>query len=462
MIRIFRHYVPKALLLLAMIEALIIVSAIYAGVGLRFLGRQQRVVPLSTILPKAAVFLIVMLIAMSALGLYQRHLREGQWGYLPRLGVSFIVGIGVMSIVFHVTPSLFLGRGAFGLSLIFALLGIAMARLCYIKLSARPAVKRRVLVLGTGSRAAKIDALENSTASAAGFRVVGYVSEDRGDEGNLPRVLRDRMPLQKMVKKYGAQTVVVGVRDRRGNVPMNEILQCKLQGIEIIDLPTFLEREGGRIELDTLNTSWLVFSDGFQQGQIKRWLKRGFDIGWAAIALVLFLPVMAVVAVCIVAEDGWPVLYRQERVGQGGRRFCLIKFRSMRQDAERDGVPQWAAQNDERMTRVGRLIRKVRIDELPQVWNVLRGDMSFVGPRPERAYFVSQLETRIPYYAYRHVVKPGITGWAQIRYPYGASVEDAIQKLQYEFYYIKNNTLFLDFVILIQTLQVLVWNQGAR
>ncbi|MHB1529588.1 MAG: TIGR03013 family XrtA/PEP-CTERM system glycosyltransferase [Acidiferrobacteraceae bacterium] len=462
MIRIFRHYVPKALLFLAMIEALIIVSAIYAGVGLRFLGHRQAVAHLSPIFPKAAVFLMVMLAAMSALGLYQRHLHEGQWGYLPRLGMSFIVGLALMSILFYVMPSLFLGRGAFGLSLILALLGTGMARLCYIKLSKQPAVKRRVLVLGTGSRAAKINALENSTVATAGFRVVGYVSEDREDEGNLPCVLHDHIPLSQIVKKYGVQTVVIGVRDRRGNVPMNEILQCKLQGTEIVDLPTFLERESGRIELDTLNTSWLVFSDGFRQGQIKRWLKRGFDIWWAAIAFVLFLPVMALVALCIAAEDGWPVLYRQERVGQGGRTFSLIKFRSMGHDAERDGVPQWAVQNDQRVTRVGRLIRKIRLDEIPQVWNVLLGDMSFVGPRPERAFFVSQLEDRIPYYAYRHVVKPGITGWAQIRYPYGASVEDAIQKLQYEFYYIKNNTLFLDFVILIQTLQVLVWNQGAR
>ncbi|MHB1950486.1 MAG: TIGR03013 family XrtA/PEP-CTERM system glycosyltransferase [Acidiferrobacteraceae bacterium] len=462
MIRIFRHYIPKALLLLGLIEALIIVSAIYAGVSLRFIGHRSDVVPLDPIFPKAAIFLVVMLAIMSALGLYQRQPREGEWGYFPRLGASFVVGVVVMSMVFYVTPSLFLGRGAFGLSLVLALMGTAMARLCYIKLSEQPAVKRRVLVLGTGTRAAKIDALERSMADAAGFRVVGYLPETGDADGRVGRVLRDEAPLTHLIRKYGVQTLVIGVRDRRGRVPMDDILQCKLQGVEIVDLPTFLERESGRIDLDTLNASWLVFSDGFRQGRIKRWLKRGFDIGCALLALLFFLPVMAIIAVSIAIEDGWPVLYLQDRVGQGGRVFRLIKFRSMRPDAERDGVPQWAAKNDDRVTSVGRFIRKVRLDELPQIWNVLRGDMSFVGPRPERPFFVSQLEARIPYYSYRHVVKPGITGWAQIRYPYGASVEDAIQKLQYEFYYIKNNTLFLDFVVLIQTLQVLVWNQGAR
>ncbi|MHB1587166.1 MAG: TIGR03013 family XrtA/PEP-CTERM system glycosyltransferase [Acidiferrobacteraceae bacterium] len=462
MIRIFKHYIPKALLLLGLIEALIIVSAIYAGVGLRFLGHQREVALLAPIFPKAVIFLLIMLATMSALGLYQRQLREGEWGYFPRLGVSFAVGLVIMSVVFYVTPSLFLGRGAFGLSLVFALAGTAMARLCYIKLSEQPAVKRRVLVLGTGTRAAKIDALEKSASGAAGFRVVGYLPEAEDVTGIVGHVLWDRAPLSHIVKKYGVQTLVIGVRDRRGRVPMGDILQCKLQGVEVIDLPTFLERESGRIELDTLNTSWLVFSDGFRQGWLKRWLKRGFDVYCAILALIVFLPVMAVVSIAIAIEDGRPVLYCQERVGQGGRVFRLIKFRSMRLDAEENGIPQWAAKNDCRVTRIGRFIRKARLDELPQIWNVLRGDMSFVGPRPERPFFVSQLESRIPYYSYRHIVKPGITGWAQIRYPYGASVEDAIQKLQYEFYYIKNNTLFLDFVILIQTLQVLVWNQGAR
>lgn len=462
MIRIFRHYIPKALLVLGVVEALILISAIYAGVSIRFQGQEQAVVTPADIFPKAAIFVLVMFCVMMALGLYQRQLREGEWGYFPRLGVSFLIGLAVMSLVFYVMPSLFLGRGAFGLSLLFALVGTATARLCYIKLSERPAIQRRVLVLGTGSRAGKIDVLEKSSWSHPGFRVVGYLAvKDEAEADRLP-VLRDAAPLMQIVRKHAVQTVVIGVRDRRGRVPMKEILQCKLNGVEVVDLPAFLERESGRIELDTVNASWLIFSDGFRQGRLKRWLKRSFDIAMSLLVLALTLPLMAATALLVGLEDGFPILYRQDRVGQGGQHFRLLKFRSMRRDAERDGVPRWAQKNDDRVTRVGRFIRKVRLDELPQLWNVVRGDMSFVGPRPERPFFVAQLEAQIPYYAYRHIVKPGITGWAQVRYPYGASVEDAIQKLQYDFYYIKNNTLFLDVVILFQTLQVLVWNQGAR
>lgn len=460
MIRIFRHYMPKALVLLGLAEAFILLTAIYLGALWRAAhGGYDLTRP---IFPKAVIFLAIMLVVMTALGLYQREPKEGQWGYFPRLWVSFFIGLAVMSLVFYLVPSLFLGRGIFGAAFIVGLAGVSAARLLYIKLADHDATKRRVLVLGTGSRALKVDELERAARGRAPFQVVGYLPYGADDVTAHARVLPDRATLGEVVRKYRVEEVVVAIRDRRGKLPMQDLLACRLAGVPVVDLPAFFERETGRIQLETLNTSWLVFSDGFQQTLFQQVTKRVFDVVVSTLLLTLAGPLMLLVAYLIGREDGGPVFYKQERVGQNGKAFHLIKFRSMRVDAEQDGVPQWAQKNDGRVTRIGRIIRKLRIDELPQVFNVLRGDMSFVGPRPERPYFVDQLARQIGYYNVRHTVKPGITGWAQIRYPYGASIEDAIQKLQYDLYYVKNNTLFLDIIILFQTAQVLLWNDGAR
>ena len=458
MVRIFRHYIPKALLLLGMIEAFILLSAIYFGPALRY-GPDWGAAPAPlSVLPRAVLFLLVMFLIMTAFGLYQREPQEGMWGYFPRLGVSFVVGTAVMSALLYVLPGIDIGREALVTSVFLALAGTAAVRLCYIKIGTHIKVRRRVLVLGCGSRAGKVDALEKQGWPS--FRVVGHLALDEVSQVGDMRVLSDQGSLAHIVKKYAVQTIVVGTRDRRGSVPMREILQCKLAGIEVLELPAFLERETGRIELDTICPSWLVFSDGFRQGRARRVLKRSFDLLISVAVLALASPAMLLTALLVAMEDGRPIFYRQERVGQNGNKFWLYKFRSMRRDAEGDGVPKWAQKDDDRATRFGRVIRKLRLDELPQIWNVLRGDMSFVGPRPERPFFVSQLEERVAYYGYRHALKPGITGWAQVRYCYGASVEDAIQKLQYDFYYIKNNTLFLDMVVMAQTLQVLLWGKG--
>jgi len=251
--------------------------------------------------------------------------------------------------------------------------------------------------------------------------------------------------------------------DRRRGFPMHEFLECRLAGIDIIELPSFLERETGKVRLDVLNPSWIIFGEGFRASQVERWLERGFDLVAGCVLLMLALPIMFATAIAIMIEDGWkaPVLYRQRRVGQHGHVFDVLKFRSMSVDAERTGAA-WAVKDDPRVTRVGALIRKTRIDELPQLGNVLRGEMSFVGPRPERPEFVEQLEERIPYYRERHSVKPGITGWAQLCYPYGSSERDALEKLQYDLYYVKNRSLLFDLAILVQTVEVVLWGKGAR
>jgi sugar transferase (PEP-CTERM system associated) len=277
---------------------------------------------------------------------------------------------------------------------------------------------------------------------------------------DLDRV-EDEHALARYAQTVGAREIVVATDERRG-MPVLQLLHCKIAGINVIDYLTFWERETRKVELEALQPSWLIFSDGFRQGRIIDAMKRGFDVGVSLALFVLVLPVVLMAALAIRLEDRGPALYRQERVGRDGVTFTLLKFRSMRQDAEHSGRPQWAAQADPRVTRVGAILRRFRIDELPQLLNVLKGDMSFVGPRPERPYFVDALAKELPFYRERHSVKPGITGWAQVNYPYGASLEDARQKLAYDLYYVKNRTLFLDFLILIETVRVILFHEGAR
>jgi len=277
-------------------------------------------------------------------------------------------------------------------------------------------------------------------------------------------VIRRDTTLLEVAAPLKVDEIVVAVEDRRKNFPVQEILDCRMGGIEVIDILTFIERQLGRVELGLLHPSWLIFSDGFRYGVMRVITKRLFDVSASLLVLVITWPFMVLAALAILVESGGrgPILYRQVRVGENWRLFQLTKFRSMRVDAEADGVARWAKKNDDRITKVGTFIRKTRIDELPQLFNVLKGDMSFVGPRPERPNFVEQLSAQIPFYAERHRVKPGITGWAQISYAYGASEEDAMQKLQYDLYYVKNYSLFLDLLILLQTAEVVLWGRGAR
>ena len=276
-------------------------------------------------------------------------------------------------------------------------------------------------------------------------------------------LFEDKQVLELALDK-GADEIVVAMDDRRGNLPIRELLDCKLRGIEVLDLQEFLERESGKIRIDLVRPGWLIFSPGFRVTRVRRFVKRLMDIAVASGILIFAIPVFILAALAIKIEEGLaaPVLYRQTRVGFGERLFELLKFRSMRIDAEENGEAVWAQENDSRVTRVGRWLRKFRIDELPQLLNVLRGEMSIVGPRPERPEFVNDLTKSIPYYSKRHTVKPGLTGWAQLNYPYGASDEDTVAKLQYDLYYVKNQSLFLDLVVILQTIEVVILGKGAR
>jgi sugar transferase (PEP-CTERM system associated) len=465
MIRVFHHYIPVRVLALIAAEATVLMLAIYAGIAIRFSEPEYASAgSLEPLFPKAAMFCLVMILTMTTFGMYQREYRENSGAVVLRLAASLLLGFGVMSLVFYVLPALFLGRGVIGIAMLLAFAGIAATRLLFSKFTDMGMLLPRVLVLGTGSRALNMEALTRANSAAARTNIIGYLPVSDGQHFvAAAKILKVDGPLTAIVEQYNIHEVVIAVRERRGGtLPLEELLQCKLSGVRVTELSTFFERERGQVRLDSVNASWLILGDGFRNNTLRDTTKRAFDLSVSLCLLLLSLPVLLLAALAIKLESPGPVFYRQERVGLSGTPFTIFKLRSMRADAEFDGEPRWAKSDDVRTTRVGRVLRKLRIDELPQILNVVKGEMSFVGPRPERPHFVDQLSVQIPYYATRHSVKPGITGWAQVRYPYGASVEDAVEKLQYDLYYVKNHGLFLDIMILLDTVQVVLWARGAR
>lgn len=339
---------------------------------------------------------------------------------------------------------------------------VACVRGLLVRYRGSAAFLPRVLIIGTGDEALDVS-VQLSEPYHHGVKVVGFVPVDDNHAVDKARWLTSERGLLALAEAHKVGEIIVAVRERRGGVlPIRDLLECKLHGVRVSDLSSFFERIKLQVPVDSLKASWLIYGDGFRQGLGRGVVKRVFDIVIALFLLILALPVMLVTALLIVLEDRGPVFYRQERVGLGGRTFKVTKFRSMRIDAEKDGKAKWATRNDDRITRVGRFIRKVRIDELPQLINVLGGSMSLVGPRPERPVFVDQFSVEIPFYTVRHSVKPGVTGWAQVRYQYGSSIDDSINKLQYDLYYVKNHTLMLDLFVLIETIRVVITGEGAQ
>ena len=465
MLRIFRHYIPVTLLLLGATETLILLVSIYLGAALALtLGAEVNPDITTTELPlwtKALAFYVTILTGMIATGLYQREQREQPLATLLRLCLSFVVGFFVMGLLSLTFPLLMVGGATYAMALVSAFIGIATGRLtCRATTAAR--FTHRVLVLGVGDRARQIQNLRRSS-DRSGITIVGFI-----DIGIDPlqvsesKIIRPKASLCELAVRFAATEIVVAIDDRRKGLPVNEVLECKMHGIQIIEEAAFLERQLGKIRIDALHPSNMIYSDGFTQAALKKTEKRALDILLATGLAVLAFPIMLATALAILLESGAPILYRQPRVGLHGHVFDVYKFRSMVHNAERDGAAVWAHHGDARVTKVGGVIRKFRIDELPQLFNVLKGDMSFVGPRPERPEFVADLAQAIPYYDLRHYVKPGITGWAQVSYPYGASINDSREKLQYDLYYLKNYSVFLDVNILLQTVQVILWGKGAR
>jgi sugar transferase (PEP-CTERM system associated) len=457
MIRLFNHYLSIRLLLLTAFEAL----ALYQSVLLGFQLRHIAPIGQSPIL-EASVFTLVMLTSMSALGLYQAQVEPFRTT-IQRLLIAYGMSLLLISLVFYLLPDTYIGRGVMAWSSLMALGSVLAIRIVFFRLTDFGLPRRRVLVLGNGKEAEEVIRYLHGRSLRSSVQFAGLypVMAERDAEGREHSL--DHAGLARAIEELKASEIVVAVKERRGGVlPLRHLLDCKLRGIRVMDLQSFYEREQGVLRIDNMRASWMIFGNGFSQGLARDVIKRVFDVVVATLLIVVTLPLLLVAMIAIVLDGGLPIFYTQERVGQGGRTFRIIKLRTMRRDAEADGKPRWAGVGDSRVTRVGAFLRKTRIDELPQLWNVLRGDMSFVGPRPERPFFVEKLTEQIPFYDVRHSVKPGVTGWAQVRYTYTATVEDGMVKLQYDLYYVKNHSLFLDLMILVETLQVVLLGKGAR
>ena len=466
MFRFLRDRAGRWLILLAGSELLLLMLALHLGMHVRYWGSPEGFEQSSHhLMVRALVFAAVQVCALASLGLYQPRLRESWSGLLARQVVGFILGGTGVALLYYAVPQFYVGRGVLALALLIALPLLLVFRRLFMRLIDVETLKRRVLIMGAGQRAAMVMERMRRQVDRRGFHVVGFMQMG-AEIVTVPQhlLIGNGGSLLDYAREQRVDEIVYGPDDRRDGVPMEALLDCKQRGIAVTDLATFFERELGKIKMGVTEPSWLVFSPGFNASRPRRMVKRGFDLLCAALVLVLAWPLMLMTALAIRLDSprGAPVLYRQERVGENGRPFDLFKFRSMRTDAEQDGVARWASKEDARVTRVGKFTRKTRLDELPQVWNVLRGDMSFIGPRPERPQFVDQLSRKIRYYPLRHCLKPGLTGWAQLNYPYGSSEEDAAEKLKYDLFYVKNQTLLLDVLILLQTVEIVLFGRGAR
>jgi sugar transferase (PEP-CTERM system associated) len=439
-----------------------IVWLLLAVVFARWLNGQSAA--LTGNLVPALVFAVSVVAFNGAFGLYRRDLRLGFGTYVCRLLIAMLVGAPLAYVAANMLPGGERFQHVFGQAVILAFAGLIVVRHIVVSPLLRSLHPHRLLVLGTGPEARVVEqALES--ADAPGIKLVGFYALKSRPERlvSSSRILPEGSVLDDTVKELGISEIIVAVRDQRGGVlSLRSLVECRINGVQITDMPRFFERIHGRIPIDSLKASWLIYGPGFRQGWWRSFIKRTFDVVVSSTLIILTLPISIVTAILIALEAGGPVIYRQDRVGLRGHTFSLLKFRSMRADAEPDGKPAWATVGDPRVTRLGAFLRRSRIDELPQLLNVLRGEMSLVGPRPERPVFVTMLTEQIPFYAVRHSVKPGITGWAQVRYSYGANTEESMRKLEYDLYYIKNHSLFLDLSIMFATVRVVLLGEGAR
>jgi len=462
MLKVINYFFPSPTLLRLLVDSAFLFVAVLLAVF--FTGAAHGGIDWRVVIPSGLFFALAMMVLNSALGLYRPVAGQGIVPLLAKVLFSFLVSVPVAFAVFRILPWTEFTSEAVEISSVLVVGGVLFLRSWSTRGTTSLLLSRRILVIGTGVDAVTVER-DLVHLGGQGLTLVGFLPANGEEVSKVDaaQVLRHSGSLVQTARTLKVSEIIVAVRERRGGaLPLREMLDCKLAGIKVYDLSSFFERVRGQVRIDSLKASWLIYGDGFRQDWGRTIVKRCFDLAAASALLVLALPVMLVTAVLILLEDGAPVLYRQERVGLGGRTFKVIKFRSMGRDAEKDGTPRWASNGDDRVTRVGRIIRRARIDELPQLVNVLLGEMSLVGPRPERPYFVDQLTRDIPFYAVRHCVKPGVTGWAQVRYQYGASVDDAIEKLQYDLYYVKNHTLVLDVLVLFETIRVVLTGEGAH
>lgn len=465
MLKLFAHHIRLSTL--AQLSAdcvLCFLAVMLAAEQLPNLSDDGVALTFEQLLLPAAGFAVVMSLLYAFVGFY----RSGAIA----VGVAELVGRGLIAVLIGAGIA-YLALQAHGSDYAFPLVVHVVAYMIVGVFVMRGVVyfaprvsigARRVLVIGAGDEARQVARQLRGSSRSLGT-VVGFypTTVDAPAAIGGTKVLAHGVSIEEAVAALGVNQIVVAVKEQRGGgMPMEELLACRIRGVPVLDMAGFYERAHGRVHTDSLKASWLVYGNGFVQGRVRTAVKRAFDVFTSLTLLLLALPVMLLTALAIRLDSPGPIFYRQERVGRGGRTFMCIKFRSMRTDAEEDGVARWATKNDARVTRVGALIRKARIDELPQLFSVLGGEMSLVGPRPERPEFVEKLRAEIPFYDVRHSVKPGVSGWAQVRYGYGASVEDARRKHQFDLYYVKNHSLFLDLIVLIETVSVVLFREGAQ
>jgi len=457
-IRLFNRYVSQRHLTVFTGELLLITGSM--GFVLHHYSPAD---DLTTSVWKGAVVSALCMLCLYYNDLYDltvvRTTREVFIRLLQSVGSALIL----IALLYLMMPWLVVADGASLPAFAIFLTSILAWRLVFNHFTRLRSFGERVLIVGTDATAQTI-ARQIRAQDDFGYEIVGFIDEDQSrvmvEVGDW-RVVGTSDDIERVIERHSVDRLIVGMSDRRGRLPVRALLRSKLRGIRVEDVNTVYERLTGKLLVEDLRPSWLIFSDDYCASRWTRRSKRVFDVLLALVGLVLALPFMLLTAIAVSLESGWPVLYRQERVGENGRVFTLNKFRSMRKDAEQ-GTPIWARAEDDRVTRVGRFIRKTRLDELPQLWNVLRGDMSFVGPRPERPFFVDQLAEQVPFYEQRHAVKPGITGWAQVKYRYGASFEDSLEKLRYDLYYVKHLSIPFDLTILFDTVKVVLFAKGAR
>ncbi len=466
-VRLFGHFVPMEILALGLVETILFflasLAAIVALSGQPFTLHEIAIPSLAL---QGATVASMLTVSLGAVGLYSAHQRADWTGLLARAAMGAAVAVVGLSVGYALLPGLAVDTSQIVAGVLASIAVLGLTRPLYYRYVDGALLIRRVLVLGAGERAQSIERLRRRS-DQRGFQVVGFIAPRKNGEVLVDpsKVLDTGSAFCSYAIEHDVDEIVVALDDRRqGAVPTKELLNCRLSGLDVVDIQDFFERETGKIRLDLLQPGWLIHAEGFKRHVLRDFWKRIFDVSVSLLLLLLTLPFTLVTALAILIESRGKgsVFYRQRRVGQGGKVFELIKFRSMRMDAEADGKAKWASADDPRITRVGRIIRKARIDELPQLWNVLRNEMSIVGPRPERPEFIARLNGVNPLYKERHRVKPGIAGWAQLRYPYGASEKDAIEKLQYDLYYVKNHRVLFDLYILIQTVEVVLLGKGAR
>ncbi|EGV27809.1 sugar transferase, PEP-CTERM system associated [Thiorhodococcus drewsii AZ1] len=470
-VRVFGHYIRLSLLLLAIVEGLLLLTSFIIATEVRWWTIDRPMpLPFWELVASGMLVGTVLLVALASLGLYETSVREGWTGSILRIVLAIFFGSAMLGAISFFFRGLDFWRSVLAINAVISFVAIGGLRSAAYFVN--PTIFRRhVLVVGDGPVAQEL-----TRVGRRSLAFVGVVIPSRGANGEdaaagvaqerrlgkLP-VLDASESLSELVARHDADEIVLALSDRRGRLPMEALLDCRMSGIRVLDALTFYERELGLVKLDLLTASWLLHDGGFGQGAMTRLVKRGMDLSLSSIMLVVMSPLMALAGLAVWIEGRFrePIFHHQTRIGANGKAFRITKFRSMVCDAEADGRARWAVKNDPRVTRVGAVMRKTRIDELPQLVSVLKGDMSFVGPRPERPQFVVDLIQTSPYYAVRHRVKPGLTGWAQLRFPYGSSEEDALRKLEYDLYYVKNYSIFLDLLIIIQTVEVVLFGKGA-